>query len=156
MSDSASGTSAAGALNEQLASVLGTGAQLLAACRRVGTALLALVAAEARLTRASVALVLLGSVAFIALAVSLWACVVALLGWALLRATGSMGIALGVLVAMQLVACVLLALGLRRSVRRASFPGTRAELRALGQQLGRDAERFQRAPAAASGKGDAS
>lgn len=153
----AGGTSGApgGASNEQLASVLGAGVQLVAACRRVGTALLALVAAEARLARASVVLVLLGGVAFVALVASLWACVVALLAWALAQATGSIGVALGILVALHAIACVLLALDLRRRVRHASFPGTRAELRALGQQLGRDVERFRHAPTTPPGEGDA-
>ena len=60
--------------------VFAAGAGLFDALRRVATALAALLAAEARVLRASVAMVFLGSVALVAFAVSLWACVVALLG----------------------------------------------------------------------------
>ncbi|TAN02290.1 MAG: hypothetical protein EPN40_01440, partial [Rhodanobacteraceae bacterium] len=57
--------------------VLTAGAGLFGALRRVATALAALLAAEARVLRASVAVVFLASVALVAFSVSLWACVVA-------------------------------------------------------------------------------
>lgn len=129
------------------ANVLAAGAELLQALRRVATALLALLASEARVLRASVAMVFLGSVALVAFSVSLWACAVALIGWGLVLATGSIGIALALLVLLHLMLVVAIWLAIKRAIRQAGFPGTRTELRALGGELRAHVERFQRASA---------
>lgn len=127
--------------------VLAAGAELLRALRRVATALAALLASEARVLRASVAVVFLGSVALVAFSVSLWACTVALIGWALVLATGSIGVALAILVALHLVLVVAIWLAIKRAIHHASFPATRTELRALGGELRAHVERFQQASA---------
>lgn len=153
----AAATSDAGARPETSASLDATfaaGVGLFNALRRVATALVALLVAEARVARASVALVVLGTVALVAFAVSLWACVVALVGWTLFVATGSIGIALAILVALHLILCVAIWWLLKRLVQHASFPGTRSELRALGAELRGHVEGFQRA-AGRSEHGDA-
>lgn len=134
---------AAPGVTAQLGATLAAGVDLFAALRRVALALAGLLAAEAQVLRASVGLVMGGAIALVAFAVSLWACIVALCGWALYAATGSVGIALCILIALH---AVLLGGGgwwLRRVLRRASFPGTRAELRALGGQVRDDVARFQ-------------
>ncbi|MGH8183235.1 MAG: hypothetical protein ACREPH_06215 [Rhodanobacteraceae bacterium] len=126
--------------------VFAAGAGLFAALRRVATALAALLVAEARVLRASVAMVFLGSVALVAFSVSLWACVVALIGWALVIATGSVGIALLILVVLHLILVVGLWFAIKRAIHQASFPALRTELRALGGELRGQVERFQHAP----------
>jgi hypothetical protein len=128
-----------------IGAVLAAGVGLFDAMRRTLTALAALLAAEARVLRASVAMVFLGSIALVAFAVSLWACVVALIGWALTLATHSPGIALAILVVVHLALMAVLWLAIKRAIRSASFPGTRSELRALGRELRGHVERFQRA-----------
>lgn len=125
--------------------VLEAGAGLFAALRRVATSLAALLVAEAQVLRASVALVFLASVALVALAVSLWACVVALIGWMLTLATHSVGVALAVLVALHLILVVAVWLMIKRALKQASFPATRHELRALRSELRGHVERFQHA-----------
>ncbi|TAN02907.1 MAG: hypothetical protein EPN36_14885 [Rhodanobacteraceae bacterium] len=125
--------------------VFSAGAGLLAALRRVTTALAALLIAETRVLRASVAMVFLGSIALVAFSVSLWACVVALIGWALVVATGSVGIALLILVVLHLLLVVGIWFAIKRAIHHASFPALRAELHALGGELRGQVERFQRA-----------
>lgn len=132
----------------RLGAVLDAGVGLFTSLRRVAVSLLVLCAAEARVLRASIALVFLASVALVAFAVSLWACVVALLGWALTLATHSIGIALAVLVALHLVLVAAIWLVIRRAVRRAGFPLLRGELRALRGELRGHVQRFQHAAAA--------
>lgn len=125
--------------------VLAAGAGLFGALRRVATALSALLAAEARVLRASVAVVFLASVALVAFSVSLWACVVALIGWALAVATGSIGLALVILVVLHLILVVGLWFTIKHAIRQASFPATRTQLRALGGELRDHVEHFQHA-----------
>lgn len=125
--------------------VLTAGADLVQALRRVATALTALIASELRVLRASVAVVFLGSVALVAFSVSLWACVVALIGWAFMKATGSVGIALGLLVVLHLILVTVIWTAIKRAIRHASFPATRVELHALGNELRGHVERFQHA-----------
>jgi hypothetical protein len=133
------------AADERLGAVLAAGAGLLASLRRVAATLLALLAAEARVLRASVAMVFIASVALVAFAVSLWACVVALVGWALVVATHSIGIALAILVALHLILVAALWYVIRRAIQHASFPQARAEFSALRHALQRDVARFQHA-----------
>lgn len=128
--------------------VFSAGADMVQALRRVATALAALLASEVRVLRASVAVVFLGSVALVAFSVSLWACAVALIGWAFMKATGSVGIALGLLVVLHLILVTVLWLAIKRAIRHASFPATRTELRALGNELRGHVARFQHASAA--------
>ena len=125
--------------------VFAAGAGLFDALRRMATALAALFAAEARVLHASVATVFLGSVALVAFAVSLWACVVALIGWVLVVATHSVGIALAILVVLHLILVVTIWFVIKRAIHHASFPGTRTELRALGDELRGHVERFRHA-----------
>jgi len=127
--------------------VFTSGADLVQALRRIATALAALLASEVRVLRASAAVVFLGSVALVAFAVSLWACAVALIGWAFVKATGSVGIALGLLVVMHLILVTGLWFAIGRAIHQASFPATRTELRALGNELRGHVERFQHASA---------
>ncbi|HVX05976.1 MAG TPA: hypothetical protein VHA71_12765 [Rhodanobacteraceae bacterium] len=127
--------------------VFTAGADLVQALRRVATALAALLASEVRVLRASAAVVFLGSVALVAFSVSLWACAVALIGWAFVKATGSVGIALGLLVVLHLILVTTLWLAIKRAIRHASFPATRIELRALRDELRGHVERFQHASA---------
>jgi hypothetical protein len=125
--------------------VFAAGADLVQSLRRIATALAALFASEARLLRASIAMVFLGSVALVAFSVSLWACAVALIGWAFVKATGSVGIALGLLVLMHLILVTAIWFAIKRAIHHASFPATRTELRALGDELRGHVERFQHA-----------
>lgn len=112
-------------------SALAGGARVFAACGHLAIALAALVAAEARLFKANIGLVFLAGVALLAFAVSLWACAVALIGWAFRVATGSTGIALGLLVVLHLVLLAASWWSIRKVIRAASFPETRGELAAL-------------------------
>lgn len=125
--------------------VLAAGIELARALRRVAATLTELIASEARVVRASVAWVVIGGVALIAFSVSLWACAVALIGWALFVGTGSIGAALGVLVALHVVLVVAIWFAIKRALRQASFPATRREVRALGGELRGHVERFQHA-----------
>jgi len=127
--------------------VFTAGAELVHALRRVATALAALLASEMRVLRASAAVVFLGSVALVAFSVSLWACAVALIGWAFMKATGSIGIALGLLVVLHLILVTVIWAAIKRAIHHASFPATRVELRALGNELRGHVERFQHASA---------
>lgn len=129
----------------QLGAALAAGVGLIASLRRIATAVAALLAAEARVLRASVALVFMAGVALIALAVSLWACVVALVGWGIAVASGSPALALGSLVVLHVLLLVAIWLWIKRAIHRASFPAARAELHALGRELRRDVARFQHA-----------
>lgn len=139
---------AAPGVDTSFGAVFAAGAGLVEALRRSAATLAALCVAEARLLRASVGVVIVGALALVAVAVSLWACVVALLGWALAVATGSIGIALAILVALHAALAVALWLVLARTLRAASFPATRAELAALGDGLRAHAARAQGAPPA--------
>jgi hypothetical protein len=125
--------------------VLAAGVGLVAALKRTTTALAALLVAEARVTRASIALAFLGGVALIACAVSLWVCVVVLVGWGLSLATHSFGAALGILVLLHLLLVVALWLLLKRVLRQAALPVLRKELRAVGGELRQHVERLHRA-----------
>lgn len=135
-----------------LGAAFSAGADLLRALRNVVAALATLFASELRVLRASVAVVFLGSVALVAFSVSLWACVVALIGWTLMKATGSPGIALGLLVVLHLILVALIWTAIRRAIRHAGFPATRNEMRALGKELRGHVERFQRASAPRDGE----
>ncbi|MGH8233383.1 MAG: hypothetical protein ACREPU_04215 [Rhodanobacteraceae bacterium] len=138
---------AGSAADAQFGAVLAAGARLFAASRRLVVALAALLAAEARVLKASIALVFLASVALVAFAVSLWACVVALIGWGLTVATGSVGIALAILVVLHLILVIALWFAIKRAIHHAGFPRARAEFAALRRGLRRDVARFQRASA---------
>jgi hypothetical protein len=129
----------------QLGATFAAGADLFAALRRVAVAVKALLLAEARLLRASVGVLFLSGVALVAFAVSLWVCTLALIGWALTVATGSVGVALAILVVLQLILIVALWYWIKRVVHQASFPATRAELRTLGRTMQADVARFQTA-----------
>lgn len=126
---------------------LAAGTSLAASLRRVAAAVTALLATEARVLGASFGVVFMGGVALVAFAVSLWACVVALIGWGVAFATGSVGIALGVLVVLHLILVSAIWFWMKRAIWRASFPATRAELHALGRELRHDVARFQYAKA---------
>lgn len=142
---SAAGGAGAAAAKAQARASIEAGIRLFAALRRVLTVEFALLAAEARVLRESVAVVFLAGVALVALAVSLWVCIVALIGWAFMIATHSVGIALGLLVVLHLILVSAVWLTIMRAVRRATFPQARAEFAVLGRSIRRDLDRFQRA-----------
>jgi hypothetical protein len=125
--------------------VLAAGVDVVAALKRTAVALAMLLVAEARVARASVALVFIGGVALIACAVSLWACVVVFIGWGLWLATHSFGAALGILVLLHLLLMVALWLLLKHVLRQAALPALRDELRMVGGELRKHVERLQRA-----------
>lgn len=132
--------------------VLGAGVGLFDALRRVAATLAVLLVAEAQVARASVALVFIASIALVAFAVSLWACVVALIGWALTHATGSLGIALAILVALHVVLVIAIWMVIQRAMHHASFPHARAEFGALRGTLAGDLRKFQQAAAPPTSK----
>jgi hypothetical protein len=125
--------------------VLAAGVGLVAALKRTAVALAALLVAEVRVARASIALAFLGGVALIACAVSLWVCVVVFIGWGLWFATHSFGVALGILVLLHLLLVVALWLLLKRVLRQTTLPLLRDELRTTGDALRQHVERLQRA-----------
>lgn len=125
--------------------VFDAGTDLFGALKRVATSLAALMLAETHVLRSSVALVFLGSVALVAFAVSLWACVVALIAWALIVATHSPAIALGVLIVLHLILVAAIWFVIKRAICQASFPETRSNLRQLGSEWREHAMRFQHA-----------
>jgi uncharacterized membrane protein len=129
----------------QSGAVLAAGVRLLAALRRLGISLATLLVAEARVFKASIAMVFIASVALVAFSVSLWFCVVALIGWGLTLATGSIGIALAILVVLHLILVIVLWLLIKRAIHHASFPRVRGEFAASGRSLRRDLARFQHA-----------
>ncbi|MEO6967705.1 MAG: hypothetical protein ABI132_04505 [Rhodanobacteraceae bacterium] len=115
---------------------------LVGALGRFFAAFGALLGAEARVLRAGVPLFFIGAISLIALAVSLWACVVALIAWALVVATHSIGIALGIIVVAHLLLLVGIWFAIRNGVKQASFPQARAEWRALRHQMTDDLKGF--------------
>ena len=125
-------------LLEQFETLYAAACTLGISLKRFFGALGQLLLAESRVARHGVPLFFIGTIALIALAVSLWTCSVALIGWVLAKATHSVGIALGILVLGHIALIVGLWLALKRGVRQASFPQSRAELRALGRQLAQD------------------
>lgn len=129
-------------LGAQFEALYLSGSGLITALRRFLGALGALFGAEARVLRDGIPLFFIGTIALVALSVSLWACLVALIFWALRLATHSSGIALGIIVAGHIVLVIGLWFALKRGVRQASFPQARAEWRAMRHQLAEDFGRF--------------
>src|SRR5579875_214300 len=129
----------------QAAAVVTAGAGLFTSLRRVISAVVALLTAESQVFVASLTVVVIGAVALIACAVALWVCIVALIGWALAVATHSVGIALGILVALHVILVVGIWFALRRTFLQATFPRTRAELSAMRGTLRRNLAKFQHA-----------
>ena len=125
-------------LLEQFETLYAAACTLGISLKRFFGALGQLLLAESRVARHGVPLFFIGTIALIALAVSLWTCSVALIGWALAKATHSIGIALGILVLGHIALIAGLWFALKRGVRQASFPQSRAELRAMGRQLAQD------------------
>ncbi|MGH8213239.1 MAG: hypothetical protein ACREPP_08445 [Rhodanobacteraceae bacterium] len=144
---SADSAVAGGTLLRQLETLYAAAYALAIALKRFFGALARLFLAEGEVVRHGVPLLFIGTIALIALSVSMWACTVALIFWALRMATHSSGAALGIIVAGHLLLLVGLWISIRRGVRQASFPHARAELRALGRQLAQDFDEFaQHAP----------
>ena len=135
-------------LGAQFEALFAAGSGLLAALRRFLSAWGALLGAEARVLRTGLPLFFIGTIALVAFSVSLWACVVALLGWLLLKATHSAGIALLLLVLGHAALVVGIWFAIKRGARQASFPKARAEWRSLRHQLAEDIERLAQAPRA--------
>lgn len=138
----------------QPGTLLAAAARLFAASRLLAVSLAGLLAAEARLLKASAGVVFLAGIALVAVAVSLWACVVALIGWGLAAATGSVGIALALLVVLHLILVVALWLAIKRGIRQASFPQTRSEFGALRRSLRRDLTKFTQASSSSPSEQD--
>ncbi|HET6907115.1 MAG TPA: hypothetical protein VFH52_09225 [Rhodanobacteraceae bacterium] len=129
-------------LAEQMHALYAAGSGLILALRRFFVTLKELLRAEGRVLWTGIPLLFIGFVALIALAVSLWGCAVALIGWALMVATNSLGLALGLLVAGHIVLIAGVWFALKRGVYQASFPQARAELRAMRTQFSEDIDRF--------------
>jgi hypothetical protein len=129
-------------LTEQLHALYAAGSGLILAVRRFFVTLKDLLRAEGRVLWTGIPLLFIGFVALIALAVSLWGCTVALIGWALMVATNSLGLALGLLVAGHVVLILGMWFMLKRGVYQVSFPHAREELRAMRVQFTEDVDRF--------------
>lgn len=106
---------------------------LASALRQLFLALRNLAVAEARVMRAGIPLFFMAAVALVAFSVSLWVCLVALIGWALMRGTHSLGLALGLLVVLHAILVFGVWSAIKYSIRQATFPQARAELRMLGR-----------------------
>lgn len=115
---------------------------VVGALRRFFAEFSALLGAEARVLRTGVPLFFIATIALVALSVSLWACLVALIGWALLHATHSMGIALLLLVIGHALLVTGIWLAIKRGVHQATFPQARAEWHALRHQMTDDLKGF--------------
>ncbi|MGH8214850.1 MAG: hypothetical protein ACREPZ_04055, partial [Rhodanobacteraceae bacterium] len=103
--DPPDGTSA-GDRGEPSPSTLAALAALVAGLRQLFSALRKLAAAEARVVQAGIPLFFIAATALVAFSVSLWVCLVALIGWALMRGTHSPGLALGLLVVIHAILIV--------------------------------------------------
>lgn len=104
---------------------------LLDAVREFAVTLLGLARSELRLARVSWPLVMALLVMLVGLSLSLWISLIALIGWALYVATGSIGWALAALVGVHLLLLVATRLTLKRTARNMTLPATRAEVRGL-------------------------
>lgn len=133
---------------DAVASALNAGVALVAAMRQLVKALRELAVAESRLFLAGIPLLFIAVVALTAISVSLWACVVALIGWALVQATHSVGVALGLLVVMHAMLAMGAWLCIKHASRQLTFPRVRGELRNLRQMWRRDVARTPGASAA--------
>jgi hypothetical protein len=104
------------------------------AARGFVSALAGLARSELHLARASWPWVFALLVLLVGLALSLWISLIALAGWSLYVATGSVGWALAALVGLHLVLLIAARLILRRTARNMTLPATRAEIGSLLQQ----------------------
>lgn len=129
-------------LKAQLHALYAAGTGLALALQRFFVTLGELLRAEGRVLWTGIPLLFIGFVALIALAVSLWGCTVALIGWALMVATNSLGLALGLLVVGHIALILGMWFMLKRGVYQASFPHARAELRAMRVQFAEDLDHF--------------
>jgi hypothetical protein len=127
---------------EPPASTLAAMKALVAAVGQLFSALRKLAAAEAQVVRAGIPLFFIAATALVAFSVSLWVCLVALLGWALMMGTHSLGIALGLLVVIHLILVFGVWSMIKYSLRQATFPQARAELRMLGRTMLHDLGRI--------------
>jgi len=123
----------AGSAAEPSPSTLAALTALATAFRQLFLALRNLAIAEARVMRAGIPLFFMAAVALVAFSVSLWVCLVALIGWALMRGTNSLGLALGLLVVIHAILVFGVWSLIKYSIRQATFPQARAELRMLGR-----------------------
>lgn len=85
------------------------------------------------MVRAGIPLFFIAAVALVAFSVSLWVCLVALIGWALMYGTHSLGLALGLLVVIHAILIIGVWSVIKYALRQATFPQARAELRMLGR-----------------------
>ena len=115
---------------------------LASAFRQLFLALRNLAIAEARVMQAGIPLFFMAAVALVAFSVSLWVCLVALIGWALMRGTHSPGLALGLLVVIHAILVFGVWSVIKYSIRQATFPRARAELRMIGRTALHDLGRF--------------
>ncbi|HET7610636.1 MAG TPA: hypothetical protein VFK29_02495 [Rhodanobacteraceae bacterium] len=132
----------AGEGGEPSPSTLAALAGLFAALRQLFIALRKLATAEAKVVRAGIPLFFIAATALVAFAVSLWVCLVALIGWALMYATHSLGLALGLLVVIHAILIVGVWSMIKYALRQATFPQARAELRMLGRTVLHDLGRI--------------
>jgi uncharacterized membrane protein YqjE len=123
-------------------STLAALAGVFAALRQLFFALRKVATAEAKVVRAGIPLLFIAATALVAFAVSLWVCLVALIGWALMHATHSPGLALGLLVVIHAILIVGVWSMIKYALRQATFPQARAELRMLGRTVLHDLGRI--------------
>lgn len=115
---------------------------LAAALGQLFAALRKLAAAEARMLQAGIPLFFMAATALVAFSVSLWVCLVALIGWALMRGTHSLGLALGLLVVLHAILVIGVWSVIKYSIHQATFPQARRELHRLGRTMLHDLNRF--------------
>jgi hypothetical protein len=126
----------------------------LAAARLV-SAFSKLVAAEGRVLVAALPFALISVIALIAVSVSLWVCLVALVGWLFMQVTQSLGIALGLLVVIHIALVVGVWASIKYALRQATFPHARGEVIGLIGSLYQELDRTKRGSAERDPGGDA-
>lgn len=126
----------------QFEALFAAGSGVIGALRRFFAEFSVLLGAEARVLRAGVPMFFIASIALVAFSVSLWACLVALIGWALLHLTHSAGLALLLLVIGHALLVTGIWFAIKRGVHQATFPQARAEWRALRHQVTNDLKDF--------------
>lgn len=139
----------------QFAAALKAGIGPVVALWHLLAALRKLAAAEGRMLVAGIPLLLGAATALIAFAVTLWLCLVALIGWALLQGTHSLGLALGLLVVINVILAGCAGTAVLFALNQATFPRARAELRSIGRSLVRDLRAVNRAAPGSDRRGSA-
>jgi hypothetical protein len=148
----AEGTEAAASSGEPAFDAMATP---IAAALKLFSAFVKLVVAEGRVLVAALPFALISVIALIAVSVSLWVCMVALVGWLLMQATQSLGIALGLLVVIHIALVAGVWASIKYALRQATFPHARGEVLGLIGSLCQELDRAKRGAAERDPGGDA-